>query len=232
VADWRRAVFGVLARSGRPLAVLQVTCVLPALLLTLFLGRLSGTAGSVGTVLAAVAAAGLGALAQAASVYLAVEEAAGRPTAVSAALRFGWPLALPLLGWALLATVLIAVGLALLVLPGIYLAVVFGASLPGAVVVERAGLGRCVQLVTPRLVPAALRCAVALFVAAFYGALVGTLVSTLPGGVTGVAGTAVRYLAALPLAVAGTAFVLATYAELRRAEDGSTVRDLAAEMRR
>ena len=166
------------------------------------------------------------ALAQAGSLHLAVTEAAGRPTAVSAALAAGRRTVLPLLGWSALAAVLTAIGLALAVLPGLYAAVIAAAALPGAVVVERAGLRRAAALVNRRLAGTAARCAVGLFAAAFYGAVVGSVVAALPGPVDDV----VRALAVLPLTVVGAAFATVTYAGLRHAADGADAADLAAEM--
>jgi hypothetical protein len=219
---WAWRLVGVLRRSGRPLLVLQAACLLPAGLAAAGLARLGWAGGLAGGVLAGAAAA----LAQAGSVHLAVTEAAGRPTAVSTALAAGRGSALALLGWSALAAVLTAIGLALAVLPGLYAAAVAAAALPGAVVVERAGLRRAAALVNRRLAGTAARCAVGLFAAAFYGALVGTVVAALPGPVDDM----VRALAVLPFAVAGAAFGTVTYAGLRLATDGAGAADLAAEL--
>jgi hypothetical protein len=219
---WAWRLVGVLRRSGRPLLVLQAACLLPAGLAAAGLARLGWAGGLAGGLLAGAAAA----LAQAGSLHLAVTEAAGRPTAVSVALAAGRRTALPLLGWSALAAVLTAIGLALAVLPGLYAAAVAAAALPGAVVVERAGLRRAAALVNRRLAGTAARCAVGLFAAAFYGAVVGTVVAALPGPVDDV----VRALAVLPLTVVGAAFATVTYAGLRYAADGTGAADLAAEL--
>jgi hypothetical protein len=222
LGGWARRLVGVLRRSGRPLLVLQAACLLPAGLAAAGLARLGWAGGLAGGLLAAAAAA----LAQAGSLHLAVIEAAGRPTAVSAALAAGRGSALPLLGWSALAAVLTGIGLALAVLPGLYAAVVTAAALPGAVVVERAGLRRAAALVNRRPAGTAARCAAGLFAAALYGAVVGTVVAALPGPVDDV----VRAVAVLPLTVGGAAFAAVTYAGLRQAADGSGVADLAAEL--
>jgi hypothetical protein len=219
---WAWRLVGVLRRSGRPLLVLQAACLLPAGLAAAGLARLGWLGGLVGGLLGAGAAA----LAQAGSIHLVVTEAAGRPTAVTAALAAGRRPALPLLGWSALAALLTAVGLVLAVLPGLYAAAVAAAALPGAVVVERAGLRRAAALVNRRLLGTAARCAAGLFAVAFYGALVGTVVAALPAPVDDV----VRALAVLPLAVAGAAFATVTYAGLRQAADGAGAADLAAEL--
>lgn len=218
---WAWRIAGVLRRSGRPLLVLQAAVLLPAAALAVPLVRLGWAGGLAAGVLAAAAAA----LAQAGSIHLAVVEAAGRPTAVSTALAAGARRALPLLGWSALAGVLTAIGLALAVLPGLYLAVVSAAALPGAVVVERAGLRRAAALVNRRPLGTAVRCAVGLFAAALYGAVVGSVVAALPAPVDDV----VRAVAVLPLSVAAAAFATVTYAGLRRAADGSGTADLAAQ---
>lgn len=219
---WAWRLLGVLRRSGRPLLVLQAACLLPAALAAAGLARLGWLGGLAGGLLGAGAAA----LAQAGSVHLAVTEAAGRPTPVSTALAAGRRSALPLLGWSALAALLTTIGLALAVLPGLYVAVLAAAALPGAVVVERAGLRRAAALVNHRLAGTAVRCAAGLFAAAFYGAVVGTLVAALPGPVDDV----VRALAVLPFTVAGAAFGTVTYAGLRQAADGAGAADLAAEL--
>ena len=139
---------------------------------------------------------------------LAIREAAGRPTAVSAALAAGARRTPALLGWSALLAVLTLVGLALAVLPGLYAAMVGAAALPGAVVVERAGLRRAAVLVNRRLPGTVLRCAAGLFAAAFYGALAGALVATLPTGPAEV----VRAVVVIPFSVLGAAFAAVTYA--------------------
>jgi hypothetical protein len=218
---WGLQLLRVLRRSGRPLLVLHAACLLPAGLLAVPLARLGGT---VGVVAAGLLVGGAAAWAQAASVRLAVLEAAGRPTAVSTAFADARAAVPQLLGWSALAALLTAAGLPLAVLPGLYVAAVATAALPGVVVVERAGLGRAAALVNRRLAGTAARFAVGLFAAAFYGAVVGTVVAAVPAPVD----DAVRALAALPLTLAGTAFAVVTYAGLRRAVDGRGTADLAA----
>jgi hypothetical protein len=222
LTGWARRIAGVLRRSGRPLLVLQVAVLLPAGAAGSGLTRLGWVGGTLAGLLAAAALS----LAQAASVDLAIREAAGRPTAVSAALAAGARRTPALLGWSALLAVLTLVGLALAVLPGLYAAMVGAAALPGAVVVERAGLRRAAVLVNRRLPGTALRCAAGLFAAAFYGALAGALVATLPTGPAEV----VRAVVVIPFSVLGAAFATVTYAGLRRAVDGAGVSRLAAEL--
>lgn len=222
LTGWARRIAGVLRRSGRPLLVLQVAVLLPAGAAGFGLTRLGWVGGTLAGLLGAAALS----LAQAASVDLAIREAAGRPTAVSAALAAGARRTPALLGWSALLAVLTLVGLALAVLPGLYAAMVGAAALPGAVVVERAGLRRAAVLVNRRLPGTVLRCTAGLFAAAFYGALAGALVATLPAGPAEV----VRAVVVIPFSVLGAAFATVTYAGLRRAVDGAGVSRLAAEL--
>ena len=222
LSGWARRIAGVLRRSGRPLLVLQAAVLLPAGAAAYGLSRLGWVGGTLAGLLAAAALS----LAQAASVHLAIREAAGRPTAVSAALAAGARRTPAFLGWSALLAVLTLVGLAVLVLPGLYAAMVGAACLPGVVVVERAGLRRAATLVNRRLPGTVLRCAAGLFAAALYGALAGALVAALPAGPAEV----VRALVVLPFSLLTTAFGAVTYAGLRRAVDGSGVLQLAAEL--
>jgi hypothetical protein len=219
---WTWRLVGLLRRSGRALLVVQVACLAPAGLLAVPLARL----GWLGLTAAGLLVGAAAAWAQAASVRLAVLDAAGRPTAVSAALADARTAVPPLLGWSALAAVLTVGGLALAVLPGLYVAAVATAALPAAVVVERAGLGRAAALANRRLAGTAARFAVGLFAAALYGAIVGTVVAAVPAPVD----DAVRAVAALPLTLAGTAFTVVTYAGLRRSADGAGTAELAAEL--
>ena len=222
LSGWARRIAGVLRRSGRPVLVLQAAVLLPAGAAAFGLARLGWVGGTAAGLLAAAATS----LAQAGSIWLIVREAAGRPTAVSAALAAGARRTPALLGWSALVAVLVAIGLALAVLPGLYAAVVGAAALPGAVVVERAGPRRAAALANPRLLGLLLRCGAGLFAAAFYGAVVGALVAALPAPADGV----VRALAVLPFSVLLAAFATVTYAGLRLAADASTAVDLDGEM--
>lgn len=219
---WARRIAWVLRRSGRPLLVLQAAVLLPAGAVGYGLSRLGWVGGTLAGLLAAAALS----LAQAGSVDLVIREAAGRPTAVSAALAAGARRTPAFLGWSALLAVLTLIGLAVAVLPGLYAAMVGAAALPGAVVVERAGLRRAAGLVNRRLPGTVLRCAAGLFAAALYGAIAGALVAALPAGPAEV----VRALVVLPFSVLTSAFGAVTYAGLRRAADGSDVLQLAAEL--
>lgn len=245
IGDWVGKVVGVVSRSWQPLAVIQLVAALPGLLLG---GLLRWTAApgmppedpsmmappSLGLAFAAM----LGGLvsvvfalfAQGASVHVAVRDAVGRPVRAGDALRFAGGRALPLFGWSLLAGLLVVLGFVALVLPGIYLTIVFAASLAGVVLIERAGIGRTFQLVNRRFLPTAGRLLLALLAAAVYSGIAGFVANALsqPGSLTNTVLTAVL---ALPLSLASVGVAIVTYAELRHHEDPAVGSEtLAAQM--
>src|SRR5437763_527105 len=59
-------------------------------------------------------------LAQAASIYVVAKQASGEVVGAGPALTFAAGRALPLLGWSILAGILVIIGFVLLVLPGLY----------------------------------------------------------------------------------------------------------------
>ncbi|MDT7668183.1 MAG: hypothetical protein QOC74_966, partial [Pseudonocardiales bacterium] len=77
--------------------------------------------------------------AQGASVYVSVQDAAGHQPTSRETMRFAALRAPALIGWGLAAGMLMLFGLLMLVVPGLYLAIVFGAALAGVVTVERGG---------------------------------------------------------------------------------------------
>nr|WP_221382827.1 sulfur globule family protein [Actinoplanes polyasparticus] len=95
----------------------------------------------------ALAAVLLTLVAQLATLDVLVQRATGRPVSVSRALLTGLRRFPAMLGWQLLAGLVILVGLLLCVLPGLYVLIVF-LILPVIVLVERGqGIGRAFQLV-------------------------------------------------------------------------------------
>jgi len=185
---------------------------------------------------------------QAASTYLAVMDAAGRPATISDALRLGARRALPLFGWSLLAAAAVTIGIVLLVVPGIYLAVVFNASLACVVVIERDGIGRCLELIKNRfwatfgrlllgwLVVEAYRFVAQLVLLLVFAALFALMVPDQTAG-PGVAATIYLSLfgivalavLVLPAVVASTAITVVTYGELRGHENPSTTTERLAD---
>lgn len=185
---------------------------------------------------------------QGASTYLAVMDAAGRPATIGDALRLGVRRAVPLSGWSLLAGVAVMVGFVLLIVPGVYLAVVFTASVACVAVIERAGIGRCFELIRDRfwatfgrlllgwLIVEAYRF-VAQLVLLVPFAMVFSLLMPQGTAEPGVAATIVLSVfgivvvagLVLPTVVANTAIIIVTYAELRGHEDRSTTTERLAD---
>jgi hypothetical protein len=178
---------------------------------------------------------------QSASIYLAVMDAAGRHATIGEALRFGAGTALPLFGWYVLATIALVIGFVLLIVPGVYLAVVLSASLACAVVIERTGVARCFELIRGRFWVTFGRLALGWLITQAYQlvaeiviftpfAAVASLIFTANSAGPGIVKAIIVYLFAvvglavlvLPGVVANTAITVVTYAELRGRENPST----------
>lgn len=229
--DWVSKIIGTVQRSWKPLAIIQVAVFVPVAILSAVLtlvglqgvdstgrsaapdlGALYAVSG-VGLLLLLVAVV-LGSLGQAASVFVVVRDAARRPYTSQQTIAFARSRALPVIGWSLLAGLLVTVGFVLLIIPGIYLATVFGGALLGVVVVERAGIGRSFALVNPRFFPVLGRLVLLLLVALVYGLVTG-LLATPVSILSPVLGQLVSNLLALPIAVVSAAAIVVTYAENR-----------------
>jgi len=172
----------------------------------------------------------VGVLAQGTSVYVAIQDAAGRPPTVRQALRFAAERAPALVGWGMVAALLTMLGCVLLIVPGLYLAVVFGASLAGVVTVERGTPARCFELVNARFWPTAGRMALAVAAGAAYTVVSGYVVRALstPGSFDE---AVLRAVAGVPLGMAAVGVAVVTYAELRFHERGEVFTGtLAAEL--
>lgn len=159
----------------------------------------------------------------AAGVVAVVFDAAGRWVSFGKAVGLAVPRTFAMFGRLLAAGLLVAAGSALLVLPGLYLVVVFGAALAGVVTIERAGLRRCRELVGPRFRAAAARvlpAASALLGYGFAGHSVLPGMAAVFGG--GPLATGVLRVALLvPAGMVAVAVMVVTYAELRWREDPS-----------
>jgi hypothetical protein len=171
-------------------------------------------------------------LAQGTAMYVSVRDAAGQRVDSAEALRFALQRAPALLGWGLVAGALTMLGLLMLIVPGVYFAVVFGATLTGVVTVERAGIQRCFALVNRRLGPTFARMGLALLVAVAYSLVSDFVVHAL--STTGSFQEALlQAVMSVPLGVAAVGVLVVTYAELRFHETGSVLTDtLAAELNR
>ena len=88
----------------------------------------------------------LSGIVQLATLDLLVQRATGRPMSIGAALRTGLRRVLPLIGWEILAGLLVVVGLVFCLLPGFYVLTVV-LVLPVIILLERGqGIGRAFQL--------------------------------------------------------------------------------------
>jgi hypothetical protein len=218
-AEWFSKIIGVVSRSWQPLVLIQLAAALPGLIIG---GLIEGVmapdpaaysspeaaglaaGASVGVLLAVLVSVVFALFAQGASVFVAVRDAVGRPAKAGEALSFAAGRALPLFGWGLLAALMLVVGFLLLVLPGLYLAIVFGAAFTGVVVIERQGIGRTFALVNRRFWPTAGRLVTVGLIALLYNLVVGTLLTS---------------VLALPVSLASVGVAVVTYAELRNHEN-------------
>jgi hypothetical protein len=221
---WFDRVIGVVRRSWVPLMIIQFGGAMVGALISYTLtpnlpagpaagARLDGFDGFIAVLGLAIVIC-VGVFAQGMSVYVAIRDAAGRPVTTERAIQFASRRAPALLGWGLVAGMLTGVGLLMLFVPGIYLAIVFGATLAGVVTVERTGIQRCFELVNRRFWPTAERMVIALVAAAGYSVLSDFVVRALsqPGSFNEAVLQAVM---AVPLGMAAVGVVVVTYAELR-----------------
>jgi hypothetical protein len=127
---------------------------------------------------------------------------------------------------------MLVIGFVLLVIPGIYLLVVFGASLTGVIMFERAGIGRTFGLVNPAFGQTLGRLASFLLVAVVYGAIVNAIAAALAGP-EGFTYDLLGNLLALPVSFASVGVAVVTYASLRNRENPAvTTPALAADLDR
>ena len=183
-SDWWSKVIGVLTRSWQPLLFIQLATVVPGMIVAAIVAGAAAEPSPPRSRSAALCSASIGGLilfvvallAQGASVYVVGKQASGEEVDAGPALSFAAGRALPLLGWGLLAGILIGVGFILLVMPGIYLIVVFAASLTGVIMFERAGIGRTFSLVNPAFGQTLGRLLSFALAALVYSAIVGMIV--------------------------------------------------------
>jgi hypothetical protein len=229
--EWWSKVMGVLGRSWQSLLLIQLAIVLPILILVALGGALAGmgartatpqavlSAGALAWIfLSALVVVAVSLLAQGASVYVVAREAVGSPVRAGEALAFGASRALPLLGWGLLAGLMTAIGLILLILPGLYLLIVFGSALTGVIMFEHRGIGRSFELANRKFWPMAGRLLSFLLVGLVYNAVVGAIVGAF------LAQRSLAYellvnILTLPLTLATVGVAIVSYVELRHHED-------------
>jgi hypothetical protein len=220
---WADRVVGVARRSLVPLLTIQVGVgavgVAISLAITPLLpepGAEPDGAGSLIVVLAMLVSVVVGILAQAGSIYVAIRDAAGRPTTASEGLRFAGQIAPILIPWGVAAVTLTLVG-SVLVVPGLYLGIVFGATLIGVLSVERMPILRCFELVNRRLWPTVGRMLLAAAAAVAYWKLSSYVVSALSSPQS-LAEVALQAAMSIPLGIGTVAVATVTYAELRFVE--------------
>ena len=165
--------------------------------------------------------------AQAASFFIVVLEAKGQPSSVGEAMRFARGSMMRLFGWSLLGGALIIAGYLLLLVPGIYLQVAVVTLLPGVVVVERGGIGRCLRLIRSRFWVTAGRLAVAMAVVLAYSFAMG-LVAGLAMLASPALTVVIQVVALVPTIAFFNAVYVITYAELRRHENAAVTADTLA----
>jgi hypothetical protein len=170
-------------------------------------------------------------LAQGASVYVVGKQASGEDVGAAPALSFAAGRALPLLGWGIVAALMLLVGFILLFIPGLYLLVVFAASLVGVIMFEHAGIGRTFALVNPAFLQTLGRLLSFAVVAIVYGAIAGAIAGAVAG--RGFAGQLLSNILTLPVTFATVGVAVVTYASLRHRENPAvTTPVLAAELDR
>jgi len=238
-SDWWSKVIGVLSRSWQPLLIIQLATVVPGMLVAAVVTAAAGTdstvvsvAGMIVGVIGSLILFVVALLAQGASVYVVGKQASGQEVGAGPALTFAAGRALPLLGWGLLAGILVTLGFLVLVLPGIYLLVVFGATLTGVIMFEREGLGRTFALVNPAFGQTLGRLLTFVLAALIYSAIAGTIITALVGP-DGFVADLLRNILTLPVTFASVGVAVVTYATLRNRENPAvTTPALAAELDR
>jgi hypothetical protein len=138
--------FGVIGRNFVPFALMALLLGgLPNLLMGLFQLRFAGGAATFelgwvgGSILGALAMLAATFVLQAAIVHATVADLNGRRVVLGDSLRAGLGHCLPLIGLAILTGLGVAIGLMLLIVPGLILMVAWSASVP-AKVVEKIGV--------------------------------------------------------------------------------------------
>jgi hypothetical protein len=160
-AGWWARSFHLLGAAWRPLLLIQLVSAVPSLVLLTWGALLSndrvveiGTDVTLSATLEpflplippALVVILLSLVTSLATHRVLVQTATGRPVAIGAALREGLRRTPALIGWGLLAGLMVGGGLVFCIVPGIYFAAVF-AILPVLVLLERGGvIGRAFQL--------------------------------------------------------------------------------------
>lgn len=225
---WFGKSFGVLARSWKSLLLIQLAIYVPAVVIGALLGGAAAIGLPVAVVLvlgvalfvAVVAAALIG---SGAAVWCVTQEAAGLRPVASEAVRFGVSRMAALLGWGLLAGLIVLVGFLLLIIPGIYLGTVLSV-VTCVVLYERAGIDRCFALVNPRFFPTLGRLLIFVVAAFAYQFVVNLVLSAIFGSTADNTFAAMlAQILTIPVSLFATGLIVVTYAELRHHEAPGSV---------
>ncbi|MGH3696017.1 MAG: hypothetical protein ACRDRX_18840 [Pseudonocardiaceae bacterium] len=245
LGDWFEKIIELIRRSFVRLLVIQIGLTVVIAVLGAIAGALvallvwdqsasrSATAGLNSLIFVAVFIVFLivSAWVQAASFVIAVLDAAGEPISVGAALRFTRGRVLPLTGWMIISGIMTIVGFALLVIPGIYLMIVFGASLIGVVTVERRNINRSFELVNRRFWPTTGRMSVVFLIFVVYiTVLIGI---DYIAGPNSFVSSVLGWIFSIVIGLFAVGVSVVTYAELRFHENPTVLTPtLVAELRR
>lgn len=228
LAGWFHRIAGVTRRSWVPLLVIQLLVAAVSAPFGYAFTGLAAAGPPPRSAMTALVPLGMalvllaGALGQAASVFVVIRDAAGEPFVAADARRFAVTRLLPLLGWGLVAGVLTVFGYLALVLPGLYLTVVFLAALVGVVCVEREGIVRAFTLVNRRLWPTTGRMALVALTGGCYVSASGWVVSVLTAEAS-LREMLLSYAVNIPLSMALVGVYVVSYAELRFHEQPRTL---------
>ena len=219
-------------RSWQPLLLIHLASYVPAIVLGGLLAALGALTGSVALIIvlgvvAVVVFVAAVLIAQGVSIYYVTNDAAGRQVALGEAFRFGVSRAPALLGWGILAGLMVVVGLILLFFPGLYLGLVFTATLTGVIMYERGAIDRCFSLFNRRFWPTVGRVLLYFLAAGIYQGVVQFVVQSAFGADSPI-GQAIIQILIIPLALVAVGVSVVTYAELRHWEAPGQVHTPAA----
>ncbi|MBB6039787.1 hypothetical protein [Phytomonospora endophytica] len=243
---WFNRVTGVFKRSWKSIGLIML---IGAVIPSLVVGTVNTAVGPIGddmdsinwgdyagsglwSLLAWVITGFLAAAAVVAAIRVAVREGTpGVQVPFGESMSYGFGRALPMWGWTIVASIVITIGLCACILPGIYLAIALAVIAPAFVFEGGNPFMRSFKLTHSdfgRALSRLLAAAVAFLV---YGCIISLPLGLIEGAVAkdglGFGGfivvlilEAIRAVLLVPVAIAGVAVVLVTYAELRARLEG------------
>jgi hypothetical protein len=256
LSSWFSKVFAGMRRSWKSLLIYRLIAVVPSILIAIALRGFTnqfaqtsrnirftiGGGALVLTLVSYLSSIVIYAVATAASAHVLAHDALSESQGSSArvdwqqGLRFGFSRVLPMIGWSLATGLLVGVGFLFCLVPGIYLGVVFFATLTGVVAFERPAsvLSRCFELMKGHwweMFARALLVLVAIFIfSCGVGLLSGGFSLATRGSATGSVGSIIASsVLNIPLAMFMSVAAIVTYAELRRKLEPISSAQLAAE---